>query len=80
MTWGRFIYMSVKIAFNGPRNTSVRNVVVEFGEHNSFSILRIPETEINTIDRYRAWALEHDVFGKQVIDAVWHFCRREYGF
>ena len=80
MTWARLVHMAVTVAFNGSRNASVRDVVVEFGEHGSLSIVRIPETEINTIERYYDWAYRHDVFGKQVTDAVWHFCQREYGF
>jgi hypothetical protein len=80
MTWARFIVGMVKVAFNGSRNTSVRNVIVEFGEHGSFSIIRIPETELNTVPRYHDWAVKHDVFGKEVLDALWLFCRREYGW
>jgi hypothetical protein len=80
MTWGRFIYNMVKVAFNGPRNCSVRNVIVEFGEHGCCSIIRIPETELNTVPRYHDWAVKHHVFGKEVLDALWFFCRREYGW
>jgi hypothetical protein len=80
MTWARFIYMHVTVAFNGSRNASVRNIVVEFGEHGSSSIVRVPETELNTITRYHAWAVRHQGFGKDVLDAIWSFCRREYGF
>jgi hypothetical protein len=72
--------MAITVAFNGPRNSSVRNIVVAFGERSSFSIIRIPETELNTIPRYHDWAIKHSVFGKHVLDAVWFFCRHEYGW
>lgn len=74
MTWKRFIFGMVKVAFNGPRYASVRNIMVEFND----AIIRIPEIELNTVTKYHDWALKHDGFGKDVLDAVWFFCRREY--
>jgi hypothetical protein len=81
MTWGRFFHMAVTVMFNGPRNSSVRHIIVQFdGGMGSYSILRFPETEVNTIPKYSNWALSHDIFGKDVIDALWLFCSKEYGW
>lgn len=78
MTWGRFIRMNTTIAWNGPRNCSVRNIVIQFGEHGSLSILRIPETELNSIPKYHEWSAQHHCFGKEMLDALWFFLRKEY--
>jgi hypothetical protein len=78
MTWGRFFHLNAKVAWNGPRNCSVRNIVIEWGEHGSITILRIPETDLNTIAKYHAWVATHWGFGKEVADALWLFLRREY--
>lgn len=74
MTWGRFIYSMVKIAWNGPRNCSVRNIVIEWEQ----AIMRIPETELNSIPKYDAWVRRHSAFGKELVDALWFFLKREY--
>jgi hypothetical protein len=78
MTWGKRLFLNVKIAWNGPRNASVRNVLVEFGEGGSFTLLRIPETELNTVAKYDSWARTHHLFGPRVINALWHFLNTEY--
>jgi hypothetical protein len=75
MTWGwKFFGMNVKIAWNGPRNCSVRNILIAFNN----SILRIPETELNTVTKYHDWSVKHLGFGKEILDALWFFCQREY--
>jgi hypothetical protein len=68
----------VTVAFDGPRNASVRSIVIEFGEHGSFTVLRVKETELNTVAKYHAWALRHMAMGKEVTDALWMFLNGEY--
>jgi hypothetical protein len=71
--------LQVKVAFNGRRSLSERDIVIEFGETaGSFSILRIMETELNTVSRYKVWARNDSFYGKEVLDAVFSFCQREY--
>jgi len=76
VTWRRFFHLNVKIAFNGPRNGSIRNIVIEFND----SILRLPETLVNTVPRYQTWARDNVHFEKDVTDALWFFCKREYSW
>jgi len=76
MNWGRFFHMDVKLCWNGPRNCSVRNVVIEFNG----SLLRIPETALNTVTKYHDCTVTNMDFGKEVMDALWFFLKAEYGW
>lgn len=70
--------MNVKIAFNG-HNNSVRDIVIEFG-NGGFTIVTVPETEVNTVAKFSSWARRHDVFGKEVLDELWRFLNSAYGW